>query len=162
MRIVAIVAACAALSGCVEGTNYESVAKNVQVTQDKYTGEKLIYGPWTGLAGQERLRASIAPNGRVSYALIQNMTTSEGWTHYSSAIVLGDRSPRNVGRVAGSVDCFDGSCYTHESYTVALTDADLRRAATAGLDVSWRGNGGQSVTKIPPQYVSAFLASITK
>lgn len=45
----------------------------------------------------------------------------------------------------------------------SMSAEDLRRlVAIAGLDVSWRGNGGQSVTKIPPQYVSAFLASVTK
>ena len=47
-----------------------------------------------------------------------------------------------------------------EQVAVELTDAYLKDAAIAGLDIQLRGNAGQTVVRLPPHYVQGFLAKL--
>lgn len=163
-KIVFFLAVIGALSGCVDGNNYEATERNITVSHDKFTGRQVVTGPWTGPAGQERLIAEYS-GSTVIIAAESHVTRDpslQGSVMPRNAFVLGDTSPRQVQQLYARVECPAGMCFTKEAFRVNLTKRDIERGAKEGLEISFRGATSSSTMKVPAPYVQAFATKLPK
>ncbi len=154
-------------AGCHSLSTYrtsEKVTAASTVERDEYEGTTWVQAPlvWyedssfkPGLWSKCRLRTLITRAGARTNQL-HVLYEHADWAFLDRAHDRrGDRLPtlllgRNV-HASGIT----------EQVAVELTDAHLKDAAIAGLDIKVSGQAGQTVVRLPPHYVQGFLAKLS-
>lgn len=167
VRCLALVTLMFVNPGCHSLSRYptrEKVAAASTVEHDEYEGSTWVKAPlvWyeafqfkQGEWSKCRLRTLITRSGARTNQL-HVLYEHVNWAFLNRAHDRrGDRLPTLLlGRDVHAVGIT-------EQVAVELTDADLKDAAVAGLDIQLRGDAGQTVVKLPPHYVEGFLAKLS-
>ena len=154
-------------AGCHSLSRYptpERVAAASTVERDEYEGTTWVKAPlvWyeafafkQGEWSKGRLRTLITRSGARTNQLY---VAYEGvvWAFLERAYDRsGDRLPTlQLGMSVHAIGIT-------EEVAVELTDAFLRDAAVAGLDIQLKGNSGHTVVRLPAHYVEGFLAKLS-
>lgn len=154
-------------AGCYSLSMYrtpEKVTAGSTVEYDEYEGSTWVKAPlvWyeafqfkQGDWSKCRLRTLIARSGARTNQL-HVLYEHVNWAFLNRAHDRsGDRLPtRLLGKDVHAVGIT-------EQVAVELTDAYLKDAAIAGLDIQVSGQTGQTVVRLPPHYVEGFLAKLS-
>ena len=149
-------------AGCHSLSMYrtpEKVTAASTVELDEYEGSTWVkaplvwYGAWS--SNKCRLRTLITRAGAITnqlYIVYENVD----WAFLDRA------NDRRGDRLRTLVLRRNADTYgITERVAVELTDAHLKDAAIAGLDIQVSGQAGQTVVRLPPHYVEGFLAKLS-